>query len=92
MRRFMRVRWLGVALLVVAGCRSTEAEVKPKERPEELVAPPDQDPRYNSHINYPKETLFNDVIKKGSTQPDDQAKPPRMGMGTNGRPGAPGAF
>jgi hypothetical protein len=87
MRRIGKWRWLGIAALLVAGCKTTAPEVKPKDQPEDYMVPPESDTRYSTHINYPSETLFNDVIRKEPTGPNDVPKPtkgfgagPGMGM------------
>jgi hypothetical protein len=75
-------RWLGVALFVLAGCQSTNPEVKPKHQPEAYTVPPSNDSRYNSNMTYPEDTLFKDIIKK-DTGPGDPMKtqPGRFGAG-----------
>jgi hypothetical protein len=90
MRKFWKTRWLGVALLVLAGCQTPDAELKPKNQPEEFTVPPDGDSRYSTNISYPKETLFNDVIKKDGTGVKDPFQTPNRfggtGMGGMGGP------
>ena len=52
-----RMRWLGIALLVLVGCESTDnTHLKPPLR-EEYNLPPGDDARFSSPITYPKETL-----------------------------------
>jgi hypothetical protein len=85
MRKFRKMRWLGIALLALAGCQTPDAELKPKYQPEEYTVPPDGETRFSSHINYPKETLFNDVIKKDAVTPKDPFQhSPRFGAGGPG--------
>ncbi len=81
MRRLWKMRWLGVAVLLAAGCRSTDNELKPKHQPEEYVAPPEGDARYNGVMTYPKNTLFQDVIKKDAPEQKDPFKMNTQGMG-----------
>jgi hypothetical protein len=80
------MRWLGVALVALAGCRSTDVDLKPKYQTVDYVAPPADDPRYNSPITYPKDSLFQDVIKKdnGQTNPLEKASN-RAGLNSSGR-------
>jgi hypothetical protein len=79
------MRWLGIALITLVGCQTPEAELKPKYQPEEYTVPPESDARYNSHMTYPKETLFNDILKKDSTTPKDAfQQTPRFGAGGPG--------
>jgi hypothetical protein len=84
------MRWWAAALLALAGCHATEPDLKPKYQAEEYVVPPADDPRY-AHMNYPKEVLFDDVVKKGSAdQPKDFMQNPKnfgAGAGMPGRPG-----
>jgi hypothetical protein len=90
MRKFKKMRWLGVALLALAGCQTPDAELKPKHQPEEFMAPPAGDTRYSSNIAYPKETLFNDVIKKEDSGPKDPFQTPnRFGGANMGGMGSP---
>lgn len=90
MRRFRDVfalSLLGLAGLV--GCETTDQQVRPPKPPEEFRAPPDNDPRYNSPMEYPKETLEADMLLKKAR---DAAK---SGPGTPGptrMPGRPGGF
>jgi hypothetical protein len=82
-------RWLGIAVLVIAGCQSTNPDVKPKHQAEDFTLPPREDARYNTHMTYPNDTLFSDVIKKDQPgSPGDSPKPPsRFGGGPGGGPG-----
>jgi hypothetical protein len=79
MCRLAKVRWLGLALLLVGGCRSNEVNVKPAKAPEQFVVPPDS-PRFTNNIEYPKDTLFTDVIQKD----------PSAAGGSGGGRGGPG--
>ena len=58
---------LGVLLLIhigMSGCATTEPQIKPPKMPEEFNAPPDNDPRYNKPIEYPKETMDEDILQR----------------------------
>ena len=75
---------LGTLLLFVAGCASSEPNIKPT-LPEQYALPPGDDPRFSTPIAYPKETLFRDRIKTDSTQPGlPNRNSPRMGAGNPG--------
>ena len=92
MRNQRKLRWLGAALLALAGCQSTtEVAIKPTHVNEEYVVPEDGDPRFQARegMKYPKGTLFDDVLTKPATGPNDPSKGPAMGMGPGGgmRPG-----
>jgi hypothetical protein len=76
-------RWLGAAVLLAAGCWSTQPQVKPPPRPEEYLVPPDE-AKFSSPIEYPKGTLNTDLQKKSSTGPD----PEKFGGSGGGRMGA----
>jgi hypothetical protein len=82
------MRWLGIALLVLAGCESTEnAHIKPPLH-EEYNLPPSDDPRFSSPIAYPKDTLNQPPAKPTNPQgPGASPKgPSRMG-GAGGQSG-----
>jgi hypothetical protein len=83
MCRSGKLRWLGVSLLLLAGCRSSDVDLKPTKTPEEFVRPPDE-ARFGQPLEYPKNTLFTDVIQKDTTG----ATTPNKGPG--GFSGGPG--
>ena len=63
-----RTRWLGIALLVMLGCESTDnTHLKPQLQ-EEYNLPPADDPRFSSPISYPKETLNQDPARATNSQ------------------------
>jgi hypothetical protein len=71
------------ALLGLASCTSPNAHLRPVRPPEEYKIPPDNDPRYNQPIEYPKEAMEKDPLqKKGG--PNDPNAP---GNGPGGMPG-----
>jgi hypothetical protein len=85
---------LGLLLLIhigLSGCASTEPQIKPPKGPEEYNAPPENDPRYNKPIEYPKEVMDQDSLtKKGK-----DAKTPGLtgtGPGSSSVGRAPGGF
>jgi hypothetical protein len=69
--------------LVLAGCRTTEPNLKPPPHPEEAVVPPESDPRFSAPIAYPKEAERDQTIKK-------PAKDPAGPMGSPSQFGSPG--
>jgi hypothetical protein len=84
MRKRKKLRWLGAALLGLAGCQSTaDVQIKPTHQNEDYVVPADGDPRFaaTEGMKYPKGTLFDDVLQKPLTGPNDPSKGPNMGMG-----------
>jgi hypothetical protein len=81
------MRWLGIALLVLAGCESTDySHIKPPLR-EEYNLPPTDDARFSSPITYPKETLNVPPPRSGGG-PATPKGPQRIGR--SGGPGAGG--
>jgi hypothetical protein len=84
MRRVpMRIRCFGAALLALAGCWSTQPNLKPPSHPEEYRLPPSDDARFSSYIEYPKDTLNQDTILK-----NNKNQPGMPGPGGVGRFGA----
>jgi hypothetical protein len=58
---------LGLLFLLLVGlhgCALPDGEVKPPRPPEEFRAPPDNDARYSRPIEYPKETMDQDMLLK----------------------------
>jgi hypothetical protein len=82
--RGTRLRNLGVALAFggFLGCTPPGPNLKTPYR-EQIVAPPEDDPRFSQPIAYPKE-----VLNKGPVKPEDPSKLPsqRPQFG----PGGPG--
>jgi len=93
MRKGEKLRWLGAALLALAGCQSPDVEIKPSHQSEEYVVPADGDPRFQARegMKYPKGTLFDDVLVNPSAGAKDPSKSPGMGMRPGGGMG-PGGF
>lgn len=86
------VRWLGIALLGLAGCQTT----KPSARPvvaEEVVMPPVEDARFSQAPTYPKEVMG---AGRFSTTPNTSIagpRTPRLGAGGAGMGGiSPAGF
>lgn len=81
-RTWVGMRLLGFALLVVAGCSTTESHnIKPPLR-EEYNLPPDET-RFSAPVEYPKETL-NTPIKRDNGVPGTAFKNSRTGFGAGG--------
>ena len=76
---------LGLAGLV--GCTSTDPHVRPPKPPEEFRAPPENDGRYTKPMEYPKESLGEDMLIKKAR---DAAKSTPSGPSRMGMPGRPG--
>jgi hypothetical protein len=86
------LRWLGVVLLVLVGCRAAEVDLKPKYQTVDYVAPPSDDPRYYSPTSYPKDTLFQDVIKKDANPNVNPFEKAERKAAMNGAGRMPGGF
>ncbi len=76
-----KLRWLGLVLLVLAGCQSADPDIKPKNVVEEYAAPPQNDTRYNSTMTYPQSVLFEDATcraaaSSASSAPTGRVRPP----------------
>ena len=86
------MRWIrdvlglcGLVLAVAAGCASDRDVVKPPKQPEEFRAPPDSEGRYSRPLEYPKETMDQDPLKKASDKKGPGASRPGMGNGIGGK-------
>jgi hypothetical protein len=65
--------------VVLAGCASSAAELKKPKHPEEFFPPPENDPRYNQPVKYPKELLDEDMLlKKRKDKDGGPGKPPSI--------------
>lgn len=69
----------------VLGCKATETRIRLPKNPEEYKAPPDE-PRY-SRLEYPAETMDQDMLLKKKQDNAKAAPGPMrgMGMGAGGR-------
>lgn len=85
-RYILGLAFVGVAGL--AGCSWSEREVRPTPPPEVFAAPPDNDPRYNSYHEYPKDVLEQDMLLKKAK--DNANKSITGPMGGGGRGAGPG--
>lgn len=78
-------RFWGVLFLMLAGCWTTEKQLKPPPHPEEAMVPPASDPRFSSPIAYPKEAERDQSIKKPAKDPNDpMGSPSRFGPSGSG--------
>jgi hypothetical protein len=68
------------------GCADRDAHLRPPKHPEEYTVPPEDDPRFAQPTNYPKSTLFQDMIHKPEGEP---GAPGGAGMRAGGM-GGPG--
>jgi hypothetical protein len=78
------------ALLGAAGCRSTDEHLKPPKNQEEYTVPPDNDRRYSGPIEFPKETMEQDVLLKRANDAKAASSNPAgrfggLGGGAGGR-------
>ena len=71
------VRWrcLGVALLGLWGCQTSQPSLKPPTH-EEYILPPADDPRFSLPPNFPKEVLDSGTPKKELPKPGEQFRGP----------------
>jgi hypothetical protein len=76
------MRWLGVGLLALAGCETTDRNLKPP-LPEEYTIPPTDDARFSSPPNYPKDA-FDRGGKKEPNKLDDRFRNSGGGFGSSG--------
>jgi hypothetical protein len=86
-----RSLWLGVALLGLIGCVTTPPDPKPPQRPDEFVAPPDNDPRAaDPRAAYPRETMnrLDGTRKLVPTMQNGLKGPGGPGMGGPMGPGS----
>ena len=85
-----RMRWLGVLVLAISGCWTTQPELKPPKQPETIAVPPQDDPRFSQPIQYPKGTLNQEPAKKSIKTNDPNnpggGMPPRFGASSGGSP------
>jgi len=80
--------WLSLLMLGLAGCWTTEPSLRPPKQPEEFRTPPEDDARFSQTPSYPKNTLNQDTIKRGSGLPDQ----PGLMRGPGSHMGGPGAY
>jgi hypothetical protein len=74
-------------LLALGGCTLTEQQLKPPKPAEEYNAPPETESRYSKPIEYPKETMDNDVLLKRAKSKGPGTPGPLNKMGAaTGRP------
>ena len=86
-RMWMGIPCLGLALLALTGCWTTDShKIKPPPHEEEFRLPPD-DKRYSMAPQFPKETL-NQAPKKGDL--DDPQSLPARGQSKMGMMGGAG--
>ncbi len=86
-----KIPWLGVLLVLMAGCRTAPPEIKPKKVPEVCSDPPAGDRRYDTPYLPPE--AFKDVkdpMQKAAITPNMGAG--GMGAGGMSSPGRPGGF
>ncbi len=80
-------RWVGLWLLVVAGCRTAPPELQPPPPPPDYSLPPENDGRFNKPYQ-PTRDPFSSPPDRRSVQPLQPmipARAPRTGYG-------PGAY
>lgn len=88
-----RIRDLGALLLMasigMAGCSTSENQIRPPKPPEEFREPPANDPRYSGPVQYPAETMDQDILLKRAKE-SSKPNPGSMNMRGAGRPGTGG--
>jgi hypothetical protein len=78
---------IGTALLGLAGCWTTDTQIKPPPNPEEYVIPPADDPRFAAPPAFPEKTLNQGLPKKDKEllDPTNSLRPQgRNGFGGGG--------
>ncbi|MFL5244412.1 MAG: hypothetical protein ACJ8FY_20115 [Gemmataceae bacterium] len=55
---------MALGLLGLAGCRTSDANLKPPPNKEVYLLPPTDDPRYSNYPNFPKGTLNQEYVKR----------------------------
>jgi hypothetical protein len=84
-----RLRHLVGLLLLVAiglsGCATNESSIRPPKPPEEFRDPPDE-PRYTGPVQYPRETMQEDMLLKKSKE-NKPLNPMTNPRGPGGMPG-----
>ncbi|HEV3235523.1 MAG TPA: hypothetical protein VGZ25_00945 [Gemmataceae bacterium] len=79
----MRLSWMSLGIVAVgllnsAGCRNSEANLKPPPNKEVYNLPPADDPRYSGYPTFPKGTLNQEYVKRDKDRqekdPDSAAK------------------
>lgn len=81
-RTWVAIHCLGLGMLGIVGCTSTEPKLRPPPHAEVLAVPPSDDSRYSKPPAYPEETLNVDPRKNkrpNSLAPD--GPPTRFGSG-----------
>ena len=86
----IRLRWLGAALLGLAGCTTPQPNIKPPLK-EEYTIPPSDDPRFSQPPTFPKDTL-NQPLKKEGPGPNSGFKGPGPRGGMGGGMGSGGGY
>jgi hypothetical protein len=77
------MRALGLALLLVLGCKSTKQDLRPPKQPEVLNVPPESESRFTQPLEYPKDTPKASQIKRsGNNAP--LTDPSRFQSGAGG--------
>jgi hypothetical protein len=58
-------------MLCLAGCWTTQSQIKPPPHPETFVIPPEDDPRFSQPPQYPEKTLNQGLLKKDKQRKED---------------------
>jgi hypothetical protein len=91
----MRQSWKGLALvsfglLSLAGCRTSDANLKPPPNKEVFMLPPADDPRYSSYPSFPKGTLNQEYVKRDKEREESGPGSTPKGMPRFGSAGGNG--
>jgi len=78
--------------VAVAGCATMDQQVKPPIPPEEYRPPPDNDRRYSAPIEYPKDTMDQDMMLKKAKENKAATPGPMNSTRSPGRTAGPGGF
>jgi hypothetical protein len=74
----------GLLIISLTGCWSTQPSLRPPPRADEYILPPAEEARFSNPIEYPKELLNADGLKKKQSEP---GKGPEGRAGMGGPPG-----
>jgi hypothetical protein len=65
---------LAAVLCGLVGCTTSDAHLKPEKPPEEYTVPPENDGRYSKPIEYPKDSMHQDIhlerLQNGGKKPE----------------------
>jgi hypothetical protein len=88
-RLWINMGFLAIGMLSLAGCRNSEANLKPPPNKAVYMLPPADDPRFTSYPTFPKGTLNQEYVKRDKER--QEANPDSAAKAAMGRFGSSGA-